>query len=232
LAIVRPEFAPITHCLGVIRLSFDRLLEVEEAWRPLHSVEYEFRHLQGDLPSQLEQLLPLTGPRVRELWVDAGDHCVFFDNFVNASDPQTAIDLSREYKCRAFLVSASPDGEFSYGQTRLDVYGPEGTSPLGIVRIISATNDGGRWSWDVSGEPLEFENVEYYRRRRIRDRFPRWLLEEYCRALSIPVFEESFYGTRGLLISNMARRSLPNLRTESLEDRRAQLGLGQASTGL
>ncbi len=225
LAIVRPEFGPITHRAGVIRLPFDRLVEVEKARRPLHSVDYEFRDLRGDLPSQLEQLLPLTGPRVRELWVDAGDYCVFFDNFVNGSDPQTVIELSREQKCRAFLVSASPDGELSYGQTRLDVYGPEGKPPLGYVRVISATNDGGRWVWDVSGDPLDFERVEYYERRRIRDRFPRWLLEEYCGALSIPVFGESFYGTRGLLISNMACRSLPNLRTESLSDRRAQLGL-------
>jgi len=225
LAIVRPEFAPITQRAGVLHLSFDRLFEAEEAWRPLHGVDYEFRELQGDLPSQLEQLLPLTGPRVRELWVDAGDYCVFFDNFVNGSDPQTAIDLSRVHKCRAFLVSASPDSELSYGQTRLDVYGPEGKGPLGIVRIISATNDGGRWSWDVSGEPLDFERVEYYRKRRIRDRFTPSLLEEYCSALSIPVFQESFYGTRGLLISNLVRHSMPNLRTESLDDRRAQLGL-------
>jgi len=209
----------------VLHVSFDRLLEVEKAWRPLHSVDYEFRDLLGDLPSQLEQLLPLTGPRVRELWVDAGDYCVFFDNFVNGSDPQTVVDLSRTHQLRAFRVSAHPDTELSYGQTRLDVYGPEGKPPLGYVRVISATNDGGRWSWDVSGEPLDFERVEYYQKRRIRDRFPSWLLEEYCMELSIPVFEESFYGSRGLLITNVAGRSLPTLRTESLGDRRAQLGL-------
>lgn len=225
MAIVYPEFAPITHCAGVLGLPFDRLVEAEREWRSGQSVEYEFLDVEGELPTQLERLLPLNGPKVRDLWVEAGNGCVFFDNFVNGTDPHPVAHLSRIHQCSGFLVASTPDTEFRYGQTRLDVYGPEAESRTGAVRVVCATNDGGRWSWDTSGTPLAFERVEFYEERRIRDRLPPWLLAEYCLALSIPVFEESFYGSRGLLITNMARQSMTSLRTESLGDRRAQLGL-------
>lgn len=46
-------------------------------------------------------------------------------------------------------------------------------------RVVSASNDGGRWVFDQFGEPFPFEKVERYQERRVRDRFTFEMLKEY-----------------------------------------------------
>jgi hypothetical protein len=59
----------------------------------------------------------------------------------------------------------------------------------------------------VEGDPLPFEKPEYYQARRVRDRFTDAMLEEYCRALGIDLFNENFYGPRFGILRDM--RPLP-----------------------
>lgn len=52
--------------------------------------------------------------------------------------------------------------------------------------MIVAMDDGGRWSFETSGDPLPFERLDAYERPRKRDRFPPELLHEYLLALGAP----------------------------------------------
>jgi len=49
-------------------------------------------------------------------------------------------------------------------------------------RIIQALKDDPRWEFFQKGEPLEFEKLEYYKKRRIKDRFNSSILFEYLNA--------------------------------------------------
>lgn len=57
-------------------------------------------------------------------------------------------------------------------------------------RSIAAADDGGRWVFHQSGEPFDFEDVEAYDRRRIRDRFTPTMLAEFLGALGIPLGQD------------------------------------------
>ena len=64
-------------------------------------------------------------------------------------------------------------------------------------------NDGGKWIFETIGEIQPFERVEKYKVKRIRDRFTNDLLEQYCLALGIRLFEAEFYGHSGVLIERL-----------------------------
>jgi hypothetical protein len=99
--------------------------------------------------------------------------------------------------CRGLRVVAVPNtyrkGKGRYGAVMLEVYGPHQTAWLNYVRVVSASNDGGRWVFDQFGEPFPFEKVEQYQERRVKDRFTFDMLREYLHHLGLSPFEEGFY---------------------------------------
>ncbi|MGZ3461258.1 MAG: hypothetical protein ACXU86_22440 [Archangium sp.] len=109
--------------------------------------------------------------------------------------------MARTVGCRGLRVVAVPHtyrkGEGRYGAVMLEVYGPHRTAWLNHVRVVSASNDGGRWVFDQFGEPFPFEKLEQYQARRVRDRFTFDMLEEYLRHLGLSPFEEDFYLPEG-----------------------------------
>jgi hypothetical protein len=87
---------------------------------------------------------------------------------------------------------------------------------------MAAANDGGKWVFYASGTPQPFEEPERYKERRIRARFTDEMLERYCAALGISLFDEHFYGPSGFLVTV----PLPSgHNTMSLEEARELLGL-------
>ena len=89
----------------------------------------------------------------------------------------------------------------TYGAVEFELFGPEKTDFLNYIRSISAANDGGRWRFATNGTPQPFEKLERYSVKKIADRLTPELLADYCKALEIQLFDEAFYGSRGLLIS-------------------------------
>nr|CTQ95903.1 hypothetical protein [Kibdelosporangium sp. MJ126-NF4] len=59
-----------------------------------------------------------------------------------------------------------------------------------------------RWVFETSGTPLPFEETENYTKRMIRDRFTADMLERYCQALGIDVFNLEAYGSDGVLVQS------------------------------
>jgi hypothetical protein len=77
-----------------------------------------------------------------------------------------------------------------------EVYAPPvlgGDPVLGFRRTVCAANEAGRWVFEESGTPFEFEEVERYQAKRKRDRFPRALLENYVRHFGIRPFDDDFF---------------------------------------
>jgi hypothetical protein len=72
----------------------------------------------------------------------------------------------------------------------LEVYGPTGLPPLALVRSIVAANDGGRWVFETSGDPLPFEDLASYEHRRKTSRLTCDMVIDYLRALGVPVDQE------------------------------------------
>jgi hypothetical protein len=60
------------------------------------------------------------------------------------------------------------------------------------TRIVRTMRDPG-WDFFEKGKPLPFENTDYYRRPRIRDRVTPQILEEYVSKLGIGSFDEQVW---------------------------------------
>ena len=85
-------------------------------------------------------------------------------------------------------------------------------------------HDEEKWIFETEGEIQPFERVEKYKAKRIQDRFTDDLLEEYCLALGIRLFDAEFYGPRGVLVEMLRPLPKPETLLTLLEARR-RLGL-------
>lgn len=137
---------------------------------------YTVRDLKADgLEMVLDALVPLwRGSSNRYAVVPtAGDWVTVFSNKLFGLDViQAAKWASKWFGSEAVRVSSMPStrhpqtGSGLLGSTQLGLY--RFGDP---VRIVAAVQDDDRWEWQELGEPLEFEDLNAYRRRRIRDRF-------------------------------------------------------------
>jgi hypothetical protein len=66
-------------------------------------------------------------------------------------------------------------------------------------------NDGGSWLFSADGLEQPFEEPTRYNARRVVDRFTDDMLERYCRALGIGLFDEAFYGTHAAVINTVQK---------------------------
>ena len=77
-----------------------------------------------------------------------------------------------------------------YPAVIMEVCAADGGPPLMLRRSVVAANDGGRWVFEETGPPFEFEHVDRYRAPRKVDRFPPEMLYEHLRALGVPLDAE------------------------------------------
>lgn len=87
--------------------------------------------------------------------------------------------------CRAIRATCV-EGDGTFPARILEVYGPAGEAPFGLERSLTAANDGGRWVFEMSGEPFSFEDQEAYKRRATASRFTSEMLLDYLRQLGVP----------------------------------------------
>lgn len=85
-----------------------------------------------------------------------------------------------------------------------------------------AMNDGGSWLFSVNGQEQPFEESERYRARRVADRFTVEMLERYCSAIDIGLFDEAFYGTHAAIV-NTVQKLAPGSPVMSLEEARSHV---------
>ena len=232
------RFAPITSTIGFIEIDLQNAVAGFMRWQePIHAprgVVLATRTLDGDLPSTLSALLPLTSVETRRfLFVPTASAWVaFFDNNHGGTDATGPMAyLARTLRCRALRVVAVPHHEprrdqghwrGRYGATILDLFGAEVTNHSNTIRSITMMNDGGSWTFDEIGGPLPFEDLEAYKARRVRDRFPFELLRSYLKHLRLEPFDEQFYRAPAVLVEKQGPCA-PALQEYSLEEMRATL---------
>jgi hypothetical protein len=89
------------------------------------------------------------------------------------------------------------------GAVQFELFGPLPTQFLNYVRSVSVAFDGKRWVFNASGIEQAFEETEAYQARRVRDRFTSDMLERYCRALGLDVFNDDLYGPEAVFFESM-----------------------------
>jgi hypothetical protein len=131
-------------------------------------------------------------------------------------------------KCRGLEVvcvpdrSRNPKAEFQvYGAVAFTLYGSENTDRLNRIRHVAVTNDVGGWEFAADGEIQPYEKTENYRKKKVIKRFTVEMLESYCGALGIAVFDANFYGGE-CLVSHTKRAIQPKL-TMSISEARSRL---------
>jgi len=237
-ALLNNRFAPVTYSWGFLEKPLPDLVDFQIKWvESLHQPN-KCKLLEADLSRALQSLEPLDSGNVlyvttKSIWT------AVFQGCVGVTSPFSQISYPAEaLQCRGVIVTCVEDtfddrtGEGQYGGVSFEMFAahpiPDGSGdPLVYVanteRVVSAIHDTGGWDFHTFGTPKEFEKTETYTRRRIRDRLTAELLEEYCAALGIRLFDADFYGPHCALIYSTIRS--PDRTTETYEDVQKKLGL-------
>jgi len=228
------KLAPLTFSLGFLEMPFQTVVDAYVWWQKELDLSVVISPIVLPLEQALLKLEPLITPhRKRLLMATQSAWTAYFDNGIDGGDPFTPIGyLSQHLHCRGLMVACQPHTMFSeakgergtYGAVQFQLFAPEERDFLNIERSIIAMNDGGKWIFETIGEIQPFERAEKYKAKRIRDRFTDDLLEEYCLALGIRLFDAEFYGPRGVLVEMLG--PLPARETVlTLVEARRRLGL-------
>jgi hypothetical protein len=180
---------PVTSDFGMIRSDVETVV-------PIRTKQYEDSGqtissdwLSGSLGECFSLLEPLSPAATKELFLSAGaGWTVYYSNGARGSDPFLPMyQLSRALGVTALRACATRAGA-KYAAVILEVYDtPQaGGNKYGRRRSIAAANDGGRWVFEQSGEPFDFEDTACYGARKKADRFTREMLLSYLDALGAP----------------------------------------------
>ena len=93
----------------------------------------------------------------------------------------------------------------TYPAVIFEVFDSTADPVLGHRRSVVAANDGGRWVFEESGAPFDFEETARYRERLKRKRFTGAMLHTYLRALGVPLETEPNWGAVALLTGRPGR---------------------------
>src|SRR5262245_45551807 len=207
------KLAPLTFSLGFLEMPFQTVVDAYVWWQKELDLSVVISPIELPLKQALLKLEPLITPHRKQLLMATQSAwTAYFDNGINGGDPFTPIGyLSQHLHCRGLKVTCQPHTMFSegkgergtYGAIQFQLFAPEERDFLNIGRSIITMNDGGKWIFETAGEIQPFERAEKYKAKRIRDRFTDELLEEYCLALGIRLFDAEFYGPWGVLIERL-----------------------------
>lgn len=232
-SLLNDQFLPVTNSWGFLECPFGDVSAETLRWLSELDPHTNVRRFNATLAGALAELEPLNIRKTLLASTDSSWTAVFAN--AGVSGPQAEIGyLSRCLGCRGLLVTCVADtfnegsGCGQYGGVQFNLYSSS-ISPgevLNEVRSVAAVNDGGKWVFVNQGPPQDFEHPERYTARRIRDRMNDELLEQYCRALGIRLFEANFYGPEFSLIG--AVTDLPcDFSGETFQDVQSRLGTSQ-----
>ncbi|MFJ3488189.1 hypothetical protein [Leifsonia aquatica] len=205
------RFAPITWQIGFLRCSLERAVEASKEWLTPEA-ELEVRRVKGSLEhSFLPALLPLTQwGRYRKLLAPIGDGWVAFmdSNYSGADYSGSVRTLSRIAGCGYAVIGSKPyvDDRATSQRGLGGLQFLWAREPEDVIRYIQLSEDRPRWGMYFGGEPQPFEEPERYTARRLRDRFDSGMLERYCQAIGIDVFNPDAYGPEGVIVDISKRR--------------------------
>jgi len=225
--------APLTFSWGFLDAPLGAVSASYARWQRtiLHSVKSTALDLP--LAEALRRLEPLDMGSQRVLFLSTRSRwTACFDNGAKGGNPTTFVgELAQRLKCRGVACACIPNTltrnarkRGTWGAVKFTLFAPEPRAFLNIERSISVINDVRGWDFHYQGAVQDFEHVERYGAARIADRLTAGMLEDYCRALGIQLFDEPFYSGPGV-VTHAAPWFQPKLPAISLAEARRQLGL-------
>ncbi|HWA77575.1 MAG TPA: hypothetical protein VG937_34800 [Polyangiaceae bacterium] len=169
------------------------------------------------LESTFTALAPLSAELRRAAFVPTKSAwTAYFASGLLGSDPFPVMShLAQHLQVRAMRVCSTTE-RAHWPATIWEVYAPEslgGSLPLGYLRSVACANDGGRWTFETSGQPFPFERLERYTAKRKKDCFDRQLLIDYLQRLGLRPFDADFFTvstrTPSSLVENRQRWASP-----------------------
>jgi hypothetical protein len=215
-ALLNNEVAPVTFSWGFVKAPFPEYSEAFVSWWKKLAIEFEIATFTEDLRHAFRRLEPLQSPQNRYLILETkSPWTAVFSNGLRTADVTSAVlHLCQVLDTFGLEVTCIPDrsqlereGEALriYGAVGFTLSGSKKTDWLNRVRHVSAMNDGGNWIFDAEGEEQPYEQLEKYAQRKIADRFTPEMLESYCLALGIDLFNPDFYGRKGVLVNQLTK---------------------------
>jgi hypothetical protein len=234
--LLEAQNSPVTNCWGFLEAPLESIVKRAMQWEAELKIRQkrergeELHRFESGLSYALKRLEPLNVWKTLYMTTDSEWTAVFTED---ESCPKSQIGyLSKQMQCRGLLVTAVEDtydeatNKGQYGGVQFSLYASE-VRPGEILadrRVIAVINNGSRWEFHQEGPEEPFERPECYSARRVRDRFTDEMLEEYCLALGIRLFDPEFYGPHCALFAPKPPNT-PNFRPETYADVRARLGL-------
>lgn len=205
------QFAPITSAIGFLELPLADATQAMTAWMRELSARVSVTSLGEQFPAVLHHVEPLVGgARPRRMLVSVGQRwTAYFDCGLRGTDAVSAVGhLCLRLKCQGVAVRCSPrtpggaGAPARYGSVQFELFGPIRTDFINYVRTVYVAFNGSRWEFGADGVEQAFEEPDRYTARRIRDRFTSDMLERYCQALGIDVFNVDAYGPDTVLVES------------------------------
>ena len=222
-ALLDNRLAPVTFTWGFVESPFDQFSRSFIQWQDTldekFSLNSERRSFRAPLAESLLSLEPLTTPLDRYMLTETrSGWSAIFGNGLNVNDVFSPVScLPTVLKCRGLEVACAPDrskmtgatkqGCQIWGHVKFAIYGPNQTDWLNRVRCVYVMNDVSGWEFAAGGQVQPYEQTENYQKRRIADRFTAEMLDSYCAALGIDLFNPNFYGEECLLVHMKGKNS-------------------------
>jgi hypothetical protein len=115
------------------------------------------------------------------------------------------------------------------GIVQFELLGPAPSTFLNFIRGVTVAYDG-KWMFSAAGPIQPFEEPDAYAARRIRDRFTSEMLERYCLALGIDIFDGAAYGPKAVLVTSQVVMAKGYL-SKSLAEAQRWFGITPGMTG-
>jgi len=229
------QYAPTTFSWGFIDAPFeqsvDKFLSWTESVFKYYDLGYEVVRNRGSLPHLLDALFPVTTPANREMLVETPSQwSAYFDNDSNQGDPISRVgQMCDTLKCRGIAVTCAPyrhpeEGKDLYGAVQFELFASHETDFINHLRYVGVTTDDAGWEFSANGPVQPFEETLEYSAHRVRDRFTPEMLERYCSALGIDLFNPAFYGPNAVTVINKCSLP-PDSPCLSRQEARKRLGL-------
>ena len=209
-------WSPVTSDFGLIQAPIEQLASAFLEWQASLGVAWRVTRIQTTLEATFEALLPLShGKRRRAFTATRSGWTAQFQNGIQGSDPFPVMSLFAAKLGVLAMRVCSTLTEANHPANIWEVYAPPqlGGDSAGYRRSVAAASDGGKWTFDQSGEPYGFEDLATYSTFRKRDRFTREMLERYLAAFDLYPFDENFYvvdeATPAIVLARPARPSEP-----------------------
>ncbi|PPI54333.1 hypothetical protein [Rathayibacter toxicus] len=226
------QFAPVTSIIGFVNAPIEKVAEAYRAWLSSSpGIDFTFSWMEGGLRETVWSLEPVIfGGSTKDLYVHTADPgwTAFFDNGAWGGYPLSAVSvLGQRLGVQTLYLSSKPaPPSESIGSRTLVVYEPDPTLGAEITRRVRAIEliKDGRWSLDLSGDPLPFEDLEAYKNRRVAERFTPDMLNNYCAALGLRPFDDDFYPGPSFLSETIPTWEM-RIKPETFAEAQRRLGI-------